>query len=42
VIEAMHKFAALAAEARVALLAGDHDRLATLIDENFNADFRGA
>ena len=36
VVEAMQKFAALAAEARVALLAGDADRLARLLNENFD------
>jgi glucuronokinase len=36
VVAAMQKFAALAAEARVALLAGDHDRLAALMNENFD------
>jgi glucuronokinase len=36
VVAAMHRFAALAAEARVALLAGDHDRLAALMNENFD------
>jgi glucuronokinase len=36
VIGGMNRFAALAAEARVALLAGDHDRLAALMNENFD------
>jgi glucuronokinase len=36
VVGAMTTFAGLAAEARAALLAGDHDRLARLMDQNFD------
>jgi glucuronokinase len=36
VVEAMSKFAALAAQARDALLAGDRPRLALLMNENFD------
>ena len=36
VVDAMTHFATLAADGREALLAGDHDRLAALIDENFD------
>jgi glucuronokinase len=36
VVEAMKTFAGLAAEAREALLAGDHARLAKLMDKNFD------
>jgi glucuronokinase len=36
VIRAMGKFAAVASQAREALLAGDHERLARLMDENFD------
>jgi glucuronokinase len=36
VVEAMKTFAGLAAEAREALLAGDHARLARLMDKNFD------
>jgi glucuronokinase len=36
VVEAMNKFAGLAAHARTALLAGDVVRLAALMDENFD------
>ena len=36
VVDAMTHFAALAADGREAILAGDHDRLAALIDENFD------
>jgi glucuronokinase len=36
VVEAMRKFARLAAEARAALLAGDAARLGRLMDENFD------
>lgn len=36
VVDAMEQFAGIAAEGREALLASDHERLAWLIDENFN------
>ncbi len=36
VVAAMQKFAALTVEARTAIAEGDHQRLATLIDENFD------
>jgi glucuronokinase len=36
VVDAMTHFAGLAAEGRDAILAGDHGRLAALIDENFD------
>ncbi len=36
VVEAMRTFAGLAAEAREVLLAGDHERLARLMDRNFD------
>jgi glucuronokinase len=36
VVDAMSRFAELAFEGRAALLAGDHDRLAELIDANFD------
>src|SRR5260370_22147149 len=36
VVEAMTRFAGLAAEARTALLAGDRERLAWLMNENFD------
>ena len=36
VVKAMTAFAGLAAEARTALLARDHERLAKLMDTNFN------
>ena len=36
VVQAMQTFAGLAAEAREALLAGDHERLAKLMDRNFD------
>jgi len=36
VVEAMKRFASLTAEARAALLAGDVERLGTLIDANFD------
>ena len=36
VVDAMTHFAALAADGREAILAGDHGRLAALIDENFD------
>ena len=36
VVAAMQKFAALTVEARTAIAEGEHQRLATLIDENFD------
>jgi len=36
VVDAMSHFAALAAEGRDAIVAGDHDRLSALINENFD------
>lgn len=36
VIRAMGKFAAVASQAREALLSGDHERLARVMDENFD------
>jgi glucuronokinase len=36
VVDAMRHFAALAADGRDALAAGDHGRLSALIDENFD------
>ena len=35
-VAAMQKFAALTVEARTAIAEGEHQRLATLIDENFD------